>query len=221
MTKTEGKLRFGSAYIIGLHFVTLFVSELRIINAHTSARLHFVSARNYLCRQQFLSEAALRAWWYVFLLPVLGSCYNQDCKWCCPSCLHFVSARNYLRRQQFLSKAALRAWWYVCLLPVLGSCYNQDCKWRCPSCLHFVSVRNYLCRQQFLSEAALRAWWWVCLLPVLGSCYNQACLMAVPFLSWRSAGHELCLEVTQGPVAIKPNHERCIRRTLLTTGIVQ
>jgi hypothetical protein len=44
MTKTAGKFQtskeqFGSAYSLGLDFVTIFVSEIRIINLHTSALL--------------------------------------------------------------------------------------------------------------------------------------------------------------------------------------
>jgi len=44
MTKTAGKFQtskeqFVSAYSLGLDFVTIFVSEIRIINLHTSALL--------------------------------------------------------------------------------------------------------------------------------------------------------------------------------------
>jgi hypothetical protein len=91
MTKTVGKLhtikgKSGSAYGLGLDFVTLFVPELRIINLHTSAFLILCLNAITLRRQQFLLEAALSAWWCVYLLPVLGSCYNQVCNCCCPSC---------------------------------------------------------------------------------------------------------------------------------------
>jgi len=65
--------------------------------------------------QHFIPEAALRAWWGVCLLPVLGSCYNLACNCCCPSC----------RSSQHALSAAC-TWTTVCKCPLTGTYINQN-----------------------------------------------------------------------------------------------
>jgi len=82
----------------------------RILQQFCILYLNAISLR----RQHFIPEAALRVWWGVCLLPVLGSCYNLACNCCFPSCRS---------SQHALSPAC--TWTTVCKCPLTGTYINQ------------------------------------------------------------------------------------------------